>query len=230
MLTSQDPGVGSYEGLHGEAGAGRGPTGSRLTPRPWPMPRPPGPGLRAEHRSAGATAARGAGGGRPNGPRQRPKAVPPPRPPPLRPRFGARHFVTSQGGGADAAGAGPTRQGRGRPSQPRSPRLRGGRGNAGVGGAQAGCAGVPALRCCAVRGIFFPSGRLVMPAAPSAHTSPLPAQVGVAWQQGRGPGGRARAGQAGAGGSSFFPFGRAWLWLLTPRSRRWLVVGLGLLK
>lgn len=108
MLTSQDPGVGSYEGLHGEAGAGRGPTGSRLTPRPWPMPRPPGPGLRAEHRSAGATAARGAGGGRPNGPRQRPKAVPPPRPPPLRPRFGARHFVTSQGGGADAAGAGPT--------------------------------------------------------------------------------------------------------------------------
>lgn len=50
-LTSQDPGVGGYEGLHTEAGASHRPAENRLTPRPWPMSRPPGPGLRAEHGS-----------------------------------------------------------------------------------------------------------------------------------------------------------------------------------
>ena len=76
MLTSQDPGVRGYEGLHAEAGAGNGPAGSRLTLRPWPMPRPPGPGLRAEHGSRGTALTpallrhrscygTGAGGGRP---------------------------------------------------------------------------------------------------------------------------------------------------------------------
>ena len=62
MLTSQDPGVGGYEGLHDEASTGRGSAGSLLTPRPWPMPRPPGPGLRAEPGSAGVATAGGAEG------------------------------------------------------------------------------------------------------------------------------------------------------------------------
>ncbi|XP_041585639.1 translation initiation factor IF-2-like [Vulpes lagopus] len=87
-LTSQDPRVGGYEGLHAEP--------LQLTaPRPWPMPRPPGPGLRAELGGRGtADAARGAGlGARRSPSSSRERAVGGghcARAP------GARRFITSQ--------------------------------------------------------------------------------------------------------------------------------------
>lgn len=124
-LTSQDPGVGGYEGLHAEAAAAHRPAGSRFAPRPWPMPRPPGPGLRAELGGPGVggrTAPtlerlwRGElGAHRPSRPEQQPKAGSRRRP--LRSALGARRFITSQPGGR----RGPGRGRRFHPARPSSP-------------------------------------------------------------------------------------------------------------
>lgn len=84
--------------------ANHDPAGNR-PPRPWPMPRPPRPGLRAEHwspRTASTPGGYGSasrGGGRPvaspSRSRERSLGSGPQYPP-----LGARHFITSQGGGS----------------------------------------------------------------------------------------------------------------------------------